>query len=184
MSSASSPVEAPTLVGRPYRGIADLAPMQGLVRVGRRLAEATTSWSPGDFEWWIASGDPAIDWSERVSLWSATTDPERVIAWTWWTPLTTPTGSSTRRAGHAGAADGDPEAIDRPLGTLDDDRHESLVATRDGLRALRRWGTSASNTLDPDDDPLIHATGFHDRSVSCRPIWTSGCVHRCFRHRR
>lgn len=169
MSSASAPVEAPTLVGRPYQGGEDLAPMQALVRVGRRLADATTSWSPGDLEWWIASADPAINWSERVTLWSATTDPDRVIAWTWWTPpdeldwLVDPTlDTPALRTAIL-------EAIDRPLGTLwTTTSHTSLVEfVRE--RGYERSGdgfVGFERPLDPDDDPLIRPPqGFTIRSV-------------------
>jgi len=60
--------------------------MQALLRIGRRLADATTSWNPGDLEWWIASADPSIDWSERITLWSDPSTPDRTVGWSWWTP--------------------------------------------------------------------------------------------------
>jgi ribosomal protein S18 acetylase RimI-like enzyme len=158
MSSASAPVRARGLVGRRYRGIEDLAPMQALLRVGRRLADVTTSWNPGDLEWWIASEDPAIDWSERITLWSLADAPERIIAWTWWTPpaeldwFVDPTLDT--RDLRAGIMD----ALERPLSTIwATAGHEALVAQLRGLGYERSGDGFLDMTrgLDADDDPPL-----------------------------
>ncbi|MEO6349755.1 MAG: GNAT family N-acetyltransferase, partial [Candidatus Limnocylindrales bacterium] len=142
--------------------------MQGLLRVGRRLADATTSWSPGDLEWWIASDDPAIDWSERVTLWSEA-GRERVIGWTWWTPpdefdwfVDPSVDSLDLRAALL-------DSIDRPMGTMwTTEGHASLTDFLRG-RGYEREGdgyVDLARGLDADDDPLVPLPeGFTVRSV-------------------
>ena len=143
--------------------------MQALLRVGRRLADATTSWSPGDLEWWIASDDPAIDWSERITLWSLPDASERVIAWTWWTPpdefdwFVDPALDTPEL--RAAIIDG----LDRPSSTLwTTATHDAVVAQLHGL-GYERSGDGfidMARGLDADDGPPLRLpAGFTVRPV-------------------
>ena len=156
------------LVGRPYVGMDDLARMHALLRVGRRLADATTDLHPGDLEWWIGMGDPAIDWSERVTLWSLGGDPEP-IAWTWWTPPDeldwfvdqTVDGPAIRAALL--------DRLGRPLLTVWTPDHAAPLIEMLEMRGFTRGTTGYAHHargLDPmDDPPLRLPDGFTVRSV-------------------
>jgi ribosomal protein S18 acetylase RimI-like enzyme len=169
VKTVTAPANAASLVGRPYAGLPEMARMQALIRVGLRLAYATTAWHPGDIEWQIATDDPAIDWSERITLWAAADEPASSVAWTWWRPGDELDWFVDPRFDTPELRSAILDGLERPPSSLwTTVGQESLV---EQLTALdyRRSGDGyigLTRRLEAEDDPpLLLPEGFTVRSV-------------------
>ena len=72
------------LTSRPYESVDDLRAIQAAITAAwltprRPLVPQTI----GDVAWWLASGGPGIEWSERIRIW---TDGSRTVGWGWFKP--------------------------------------------------------------------------------------------------
>jgi ribosomal protein S18 acetylase RimI-like enzyme len=72
------------LTSHPFASIDDLRAMQAAVTQSwlsprRPLVSCTT----GDLTWWFARGEPGVDWSERIRIWTV---GARTVGWGWLSP--------------------------------------------------------------------------------------------------
>ncbi|HET7703132.1 MAG TPA: GNAT family N-acetyltransferase [Candidatus Limnocylindrales bacterium] len=72
------------LTSRPWRQAADVAAMTAILSEAwagpRRPLVSST---PGDLEWWTASGGPDVDWASRIRIWELA---GAVVGWGWINP--------------------------------------------------------------------------------------------------
>jgi ribosomal protein S18 acetylase RimI-like enzyme len=80
--SSPSP-DATIRLGRPFAGVADLRAMGACLARSWNHARPLVNTTPGDLEWWYASGEPGTDWTSRVQLWA---DGDEVLGYGWLSP--------------------------------------------------------------------------------------------------
>src|SRR6478752_6718126 len=70
------------LVSRPWKDEADYARMRALLQAQPDVREQGAQCTVGDLDWWRGiSNDP--NQMERIELWFAANDPERLAAFAW-----------------------------------------------------------------------------------------------------
>ena len=76
--------EISALTSQSWTGPDDLLALESIVSAAWRGPDRPlVSCTVGDLEWWLASGGPDVDWSERIRIWSIGGDP---VAWGWLKP--------------------------------------------------------------------------------------------------
>ena len=147
-----------SLSSRPWSEPDDLRSIQALVSAAwRSPIRPRVPLTVGDLEWWIASGGPDVDWSERIRIWSVGGDP---IAWGWVKP---------------------PAALDwfvsHELNTNDE------VAVRQGILAWHAdvartasWLAAAPEPADPVTMEVWAAEGWPESAIVRDLGWTASDV--------